>query len=338
MLTLKAGVAAPIVLDTNPDRTDITAENIHLTYVESGTTNVPSDVTGFTHKGNGAYEYMLTINAVGYYRLAVIVPGNETYEETTINMTVLVQNASIDDVYTKLTTVDGKIDSIKTQVDLLDEASMNGLNDAITAVQNKLTDITTLINDENDPGVTSLKELLLSLSDSVGSSNNSLAAIQDYINVAVADIQNMIAGTELLQDGSPNPFYGNTNVDVMDSIAAMGVTLQQASDAAKTAVLDAITAAKNSLTADIADVETIVLANKALLENDVYGLGKLMTTLETVKSSATTNFTSLTNDLSSVSTSINDMHTAISSKLDSIETKVDTLTTITKRTQQTRIV
>lgn len=340
MFTVKAGIAFPLTLDTIPDRTDITPESFVVKYSLANSTNVPTVSTGTTvEKGDGAYVHMLTINQVGYYTINVLVPGDgSTYEDDNVNISVLVTNATVDDVYDYVAVVDGKIDSIKSQVDLLDEATLNGLNSQIGQVQTKLADITALISDENDPGITSLKELLQQLSDSVGGSNNTLSAIQTYITQATDDIENMIAGTDTLADGSPNPFKGNTNIDIMAALSSMGVTLQQAIDAAKTAVEAKIDAAKAELVDDIAAVQAVVDANQDLLESDVFGLAKLMTTLEAFKTAETNHFTSVTSDLSAISTAISTMNAAMSTKLDNIETKIDTVTSYVKRRQQTRIV
>ena len=340
MTTVKARVAFPITLDTIPDRMDILPENIVIKYSIANSTNTPTVSNAVTSvKGDGAYVHMLTINQVGYYTVNVLVPGDgATYEDDNVNMTVLVTNATVDDVYTLVGTVDGKIDAIKSQVDLLDEETLNGLNTQITALQTKLNDITALIADENDPAITSLQELLAHLSDSVGSSNSSLAAIDSYIRAATDDIENMIAGTETLADGSPNPFFGNTNVDIMDALNAIGVTLQQSIDSAKTAVEAKIDVAKAALATDIAAVQAVVDANKDLLESDVFGLAKLMTTLEAFKTAETNHFTTVVSDLSALSTAISGFNSGINAKLDTIEGKVDVITTYVKKRQVTRIV
>lgn len=282
---------------------------------------------------------MATINQVGYYTVNVFLPGDGvTSDDENISTTVLVTNASVDDVYALVGTVDGKIDAIKSQVDLLDEETLNGLNSQIGNVQTKLQDIVALISDENDAGITSLKELLAQLSTSVAGSNSSLSAIQSYITAATDDIENMIKGTDTLADGSVNPFKGNTNIDIMEALNSLGVTLQQSVSDAETAVLAKIDLAKADLVTDIAAVQAVTDANSDLLSSDVYGLAKLMTTLDTFKSAETTHFTTVVDAINAISTASNGSTGALSTKLDTIETKVDEVKAIVKKTASAKIV
>ena len=340
MMTVKAGIAFPLQLDTTPDRVTIAPEDIIVKYSLANSSNTPTVSTGTTvTKENGNYVHMLTINQTGYYTVNVFLPGDGvTSDDENISVTALVTNATVDDVYTLVGTVDGKIDAIKSQVDLLDEATLNGLNTEITNVQTKLQDIVALISDENDAGITSLKELLQQLSTSVAGSNSSLTAIDGYIRAATDDIENMIAGTEFLADGSANPFYGNTNVDIMDALNALGVTLQQSVDDAKTAVLSKVDDAKLELAGDIAAVQAVVDANADLLESDVFGLAKLMTTLEAFKSAESNHFTTVVDALDSISQALSTTNGGLASKLDSIESKIDVVTTIVKKTATAKIV
>ena len=340
MITVKAGVPFPLALDTTPDRATITPESIIVKYSLANSTNVPTVSDGTTTvKGEGAYVHMATINQTGYYLVNVFLPGDGvTSTDENINISVCVTNATVDDVYSLVGTVDGKIDAIKSQVDLLDETTLNGLNDQIGTVQTKLQDIVALISDENDAGITSLKELLQQLSTSVAGSNSSLTAIQSYITAATDDIENMIAGTEFLADGSANPFFGNTNIDLMEALNAMNVTLQQAIDDAQIAVIAKIDEAKAALALDMAAIKTVCDANESLLESDVFGLAKLMTTVETFKSAETTHFTTVIDALNAISSATGNTNSAISSKLDTIETKIDTVTTIVKKNSTTKIV
>ena len=339
MITVKAGVAFPISLDTTPDRV-VVPENILVKYSLANSTNTPTLSAGTTTaKGDGAYVHMATINQVGYYLVNVFLPGDGvTSDDENINLSVLVTNATVDDVYTLVGTVDAKIDAIKTQVDLLDEATLNALNSEIGLVKTKLTDIVALISDENDAGITSLKELLQQLSTSVAGSNSSLTAIDGCIRAATDDIENMIAGTEFLANGSPNPFFGNTNVDIMDALNAMGVTLQQAIDDAKASVLTKIDDAKALLAADIAAVQAVVDANSDLLSSDVFGLAKLMSTLEAFKSAETNHFTTVVDAINAISTALSGTNSGLASKLDTIETKIDVVTTIVKKNASAKIV
>lgn len=340
MMTVKAGIAFPLQLDTTPDRATIAPEDIIVKYSLANSTNIPTASVGSTiTKDNGNYVHMLTINQVGYYTVNVFLPGDGlTSDDENISVTVLVTNATVDDVYTLVGTVDGKIDAIKSQVDLLDEATLNGLNAQIGTVQTKLSDIVALISDENDAGITSLKELLQQLSTSVGASNSSLSAIQSYITAATADIENMIKGTDTLADGSANPFKGNTNIDIMDALSAMGVTLQQAIDDAQTAVLAKIDTAKAELAVDIAAVQAVADANSDLLSSDVYGLAKLMTTLDAFKSAESNHFTTVVDAIDAISQALSTTNGGLSSKLDTIESKVDEVKAIVKKVGSVKIV
>lgn len=340
MMTVKAGIPFPLQLDTTPDRATIAPEDIIVTYSLANSTNTPTTSSGNTIvKDNGNYVHMATINQNGYYTVNVFLPGDGvTSDDENISTTVLVTNATVDDVYTLVGTVDGKIDAIKTQVDLLDEETLNALNTQINSVQTKLQDIVSLISDENDAGITSLKELLTQLSTSVAGSNSSLTAIQSYITAATDDIENMIKGTDTLADGSANPFKGNTNIDIMEALNSLGVTLQQAISDAETAVLAKISESQTAISTLLDSIQTAVDSNKSLLESDVYGLAKLMTTMEAFKSAETNHFTTVIDAIDAISTASSGSTAALSSKLDTIETKVDEVKAIVKKTATAKIV
>ena len=190
----KAGLPFPMFVDSNPDRTILVSE-LHAKYRVAGTANAYVAFPGtFSATGQpGSYVLVGSIGAAGYYEVAIhidaSVDGLYPAEEITAMITVV--NATTDDIYTQLTTTNATIDAIKTQVDLLDESTVNGINAAVLAVDAKLTTLSALINDENDPAITSLRELLADLAGSTSSSSSALTAINNYIKAATDDIENM---------------------------------------------------------------------------------------------------------------------------------------------------
>lgn len=96
--------------------------------------------------------------------------------------------------------------------------------------------------------------------------------------------------------------------------------------------------AKLELAGDIAAVQAVVDANADLLESDVFGLAKLMTTLEAFKSAESNHFTTVVDALDSISQALSTTNGGLASKLDSIESKIDVVTTIVKKTATAKIV
>lgn len=341
----KSGIAFPIGIDTNPDRA-IDAANVVITYVKSGTLNSPVTVAGtFYHDANGSYRKMVTINEPGYFDIDVTIPASTDYSEVNgtgypaekISQSIYIANTTVDDVYTYLTDLGVKIDSVKSQVDVLDEATLNTLNDKVLNIQTMLTTVTDLINDENDNGIISLKELLAELSASVDGSNNAITAINGYIDAATDDIERMIAGTATLADGSANPFFGKTTHDVYDALVALGTSLTEANTVMKTSIENKITEAKVEINGKIDTVTAIVNANQNLLENETYGLSKIMDSLTTLRTSESNNFTSLKDDLTTLSTDITSLGSVINGKLDNIQSSINVLNNKVGRTSSTKI-
>lgn len=343
----KSGIAFPIGIDINPDRA-IDAANIVITYVKSGTLYAPVTVNGtFYHDANGLYRKMVSIDEPGYFDIDVTIPASNDYSEVNgtgypaekISQSIYIANATVDDVYSYLTdlgiNLGIKIDSVKSQVDVLDEATLNNLNDKVINIQAKLETVTALINDENNDGILSLKELLAELSTS--GSNNAITAINGYIDAATDDIERMVAGTETLADGTPNPFFGKTTHDIYDGLVGLGAALADADTFMKTLIENKITEAKVEINGKIDTVTAIINANQDLLENETYGLSKIMESLTTLRTSESNNFTSLKDDLTALYTDITSLGSVINGKLDNIQSSINVLNNKVRRTSSTKI-
>ena len=321
----KAGIPFPLYVDTNPDRT-IDVADISAKYRIAGSSDAYVPFTGaFAATGqDGSYVKMVSIGAAGYYEIAISIDesADTVYPAEEITGTATLVNATTDDIYNQLVTTNGTIDAIKAQVDTLDETTVNGINDAVASVDAKLTTLTALINDENDPAITSLRELLQDLSGSTDSANSALTAIDTYIKDATDDIENMIAGTDTLASGAVNPFKGNTNIDIMNQLTSVNQFLSDAMNTAKVAIQDDITAARTALANAISDVQTIVDANQDTLVHAVHGLPAIMTKLTATKAELTQGISDIQSDISDVSNLIDTVNNGLHTKLDS--NKADT--------------
>ena len=337
----KAGIPFPIYVDTNPDRA-IEVTDIVAKYRTAGTADAYVTFSGsFSATGqDGSYVQMGSIGSAGYYELAITIAASSDgmYPAEEITGMVTVVNATTDDIYNQLVTTNGTIEAIKAQVDTLDEATVNGINDAVAAVDAKLSVLTELINDENDPAITSLRELLNDLATSTDSANSALSAIDTYIKNATDDIENMIAGTPLLADGTANPFAGNTNIDIMNQLTSINQFLSDKLEAAKVAVQDDIAAARTALATAIADVQTVVDANQATLEHSVHGLAAIMTKLTATKTELTTGVSDITADIAAVSDLIDSVNTAVHTKLDAIKSDTGAIITKLDKRVNTRVI
>ena len=337
----KAGIPFPIYVDTNPDR-PIDVADISIKYRTAGTVDayVPLSGSPVATGQPGSYCQMGSIGSAGYYEIAITIAASSdgTFPAEEITGMATVVNATTDDIYTQLLTTNGTIDDIKAQVDLLDEETVNGLNAAVLAVDAKLSTLTELINDENDPAITSLRELLHDLANSTDSANSALTAIDTYIKAATDDIENMIAGRDTLADGSVNPFKGKTTIDIMNQLTSVNQFLSDKLEAAKVAIQDDITATRTALANAIDEVEVLVTANKDTLEHSVHGLAAIMTKLTATKTEITSGVSNLTSDIAAVSDLIDSVNTAIHAKLDLIKTNTDTIITKLDKRNNTRVI
>lgn len=323
----KALVPFPIIIDTEPDRN--LGDGIVVTYVEAGTQNTPTQVAGdFVNAGvPGSYENQATINKAGNYKLNVKIPADDKYKEVNRTLTIQIMNASIDDIYNAVKVNESKLDTLQETVDQLDIETLNNLDEMATQIENKLTTLSTMLLDENDPALTSLKELLNMIKESGDANSSLLSQIDSYIKAATDDLEKMIRGDELLTNGNPNPFYGKTNAHIFDALTAMNTFITDTVNAAELAVSNKVEAARSELKTISDEIKSLVENNKAQLEHDVHGLAAIMTAVQTADSESKTGQSNLASDIQNVHTAVQSLSTSVHNKLDTIKSGVDDIKT-----------
>lgn len=335
----KAGISFPVYVDTVPDRViadgQITASYRKANSGENTFTPIaaPANPTG----QDGTYEIMVTIPTKGFYQLAIDVAADDNYEAEKITTSVQVLDASVDDVSEKIDAAVLKIDNIQSQVDVLDEATVNSIKAAVDGLEVKLTTLTELVNDENDPGITSLRELLNDLATSVDSNQSLLGAIQTFITDSTDDIEKMIRGDEFLTSGAANPFYGNTNVDIMNTLQSMNTFINDKLNTVKNAIEGKIEDARAEVIAAVAEVNTIVTSNQTILNHDVNGLAAIKTKLESTSVDLNDGVTSLTQDIQSVSTQLTTINSQLHTKIDALKADTEELLARSSKKTNTKV-
>lgn len=322
--------AFPIIIDRTPD-TAINFEDVVVQYKKS---NAAGDMLtaniDFSELVTGSYIGEMALPDAGTYALNVVVPTvmpDGAVNNQNITTTVVVANSSIDLVQNSINAAVVKIDSIKSQVDLLDEDSLNTLKGATDSITTQLTSITELINDENNDGIVSLKELLKQLADATDGNKALLSAIQGYVTAATDDIEHILRGSDKLADGTDNPFKGNTNIDIMNQVEAVGTAIKSQLDSVKAIITDAITAAKNELLTAVAGARGVVEANKDLLSHADFGLAQIKTVIDGLKAGNTDSLRDIQTDVTTVITNLSAFKNELVSKIDAVKGDTESIKT-----------
>ena len=141
----KAGVEFYPGVGVSPDLTGL-ANTMSAKYKLHGSATYTNVSAPFVENNPGTYSVPVTISAVGDYQF--IIESTDSNIEN-LEGNILVTAASIDDVNNAVTNLQSDIDSIKTQVDLLDEASVNNIGSQLTNVSKTVDQIKTLIDNDN---------------------------------------------------------------------------------------------------------------------------------------------------------------------------------------------
>jgi len=142
----KAGVAFYPGVGVSPDLTGL-ASTISLKYKMRGDTVFTTSTAAFTEENPGTYTTPLTLSIVGDY--IVIIESTDPKIEN-LEGNVIVTSASIDDVNNAVTALQSDMTAVKTQVDLLDEASVNNLSASLAGVSDTVNNINKLMNDSSN--------------------------------------------------------------------------------------------------------------------------------------------------------------------------------------------
>jgi hypothetical protein len=338
-MSKKAGVPFSVGIQVDSSLTGLSA-TLAAKYKLDGSADEFTVVEGtFSEETPGFYSIPMTIAAKGVY--LVNISSSDAAISPVSNYAV-VNGVNIDDINDAIAVAQGDITAIKSQVDALDESVVNGISDKVTALDAKLTDLGVLLTDENDPAVTSLKELLLQITEAGSDRDGVLSTLTNFTD----DIEIMLRGDEFLSDGvTANPFYGKTTADVYDSLQEATSYIHGAVSDIKTQIIADAQATRDLLVQKIADVKTLVEANQSELGNVDYGLSALKAALvtitentststedllEAINESETTVITTLHSDRDVILGALNDgtnglaaIKSAVMTKLDTIESKVD---------------
>jgi len=295
----KAGIEYLIGRDLNPDFTGL-ADTFSAKYKLKGDTDW-TDVEGsFEEDGAGVYRLPITYPSKGVY--TVLIESTDARVNTMSALTI-VDDASIDDVKEVVDALVTTLDAVKTQVDTLDEETVNGISDKVIAVDDKLVELKGLLSDTDDDAVVSLRELLQDITDAGSDRDGVISALTGYTD----GVEAMLQGLEYV-DADGNTVSADDSYGLKD-------------------IYDAITAGNDDSTvADKVDaVKAVVDANKALLEDDTYGLSKLKDLIdhcETVSLAKGDDIIAILND---EDTGIVALRDSLQTKLDSMDSKLDTI-------------
>lgn len=346
MIVKKQNISFPIYVDIGPDQVGLEAtftakfrdqKSTGAFAVLPGTFVAVPDAPGF-YKLNG-----VTFSTVGVYEV-IVSSTEESVEDVPMLIDVVV--ASTDDIYAEILLVKAAADSIKTQVDVLDETALNEVNGKVTSIQNKLTELQALLTDTDNDAITSLKEFLIDISNATAAGNTVLSVLEGYTD----DIEAMLRGDAKLKDGSDNPLFGNTNVDIMNLLRTTSSFLDSAVTSAKTAILNDAQSKYNTIVTKLTAVSTAIQGNADLLNNNTYGLEALKDLLTTINSNTAGGTQSIIDLLESPSVGLEAIKNALTSaiaavgakvdavgvKVDNVGDKIDTLSTTFKATRTVR--
>lgn len=299
----KAGIQFYPALDLDANAIGL-ASTLSLKYKLRGVDTDYTVATGtFSEDAPGLYSIPLTLNAAGDY--SVIIESTDSSIAAKAG-NLIVTNATIDDVKVL---VDGLIvtaNGMKTQIDSLDETELNTVKEALDSLAGNVSALTTIINSEDSgDAIVSLRELLQDIS-AAGSNQDAVIAAFNAANIKqFGDIKAMLNGDEFLSDGTTaNPLFGKGLDEVFAEIVA-----------SKLAVLAAISG-----------VQTVVNANKALLEHSFYGLSAIKHTVvdmsNFVISLLDTGFSSIVSDLAKEAAEIK---TLLVSRFDVVDAKLNVI-------------
>lgn len=231
---------------------------------------------------------------------------------------VEVTKYNIDEVRDAVAVAQEGINDIKSKIDTLDAGTMDIITEKTAQLSDAIQTINTLISDtDGSNGITSLTELLKELKDAGSNRDSIINVLGDILKGYTDDIENMINGTEFLQDGvTPNPFHGNNNKDIHDTLKNAKQSIEATINSTKEFLVQDAETKYQDVKTRLVEITTLVTYNKGMLDNTTYGLEAIKNKLN----STDTDMKALFEDADSALTSAKD---ALMTKLDSIENKVD---------------
>lgn len=337
----KVGVPFYAKIDTNKDLIG-KAANFRLKYIEdsSGTvTDVDTDGSTWSEVqvggvGIGIYTCAITISSAGDY---TVIAENSVDGMQNIAFPVEVTAAGIDDIKALIDALQTDVTNINTQVDLLDEAELNGISEQITAMNTTVNNINTLIEDD------SIADLVVSGDETV-------------LFVPAANVTGDTSGATGVVDSSS--FDGTNTIVVLTSSTGTFTVGETVNDGTNTttgtvvgggsnainSVMEFVEAINNALTgggsaldvlAGYTDNLELMLEGKqyvdttgaTVLEADSYGLSEIyakITANGVDIAAANTALSDATTGLAAIKSAITTAQTSIEGKIDAQTTTIQT--------------
>jgi hypothetical protein len=302
-------------------------------------TEVWAPVTGpFVEATPGYYVAPVTLETAGLYQFRFVStdPRIGTHEGK-----VECSFASIDDIKNLIDTVQSDVSAIKTQVDILDEATINGLSAKVDIVDGKLLDLLAIVDDTSNPAIVSLRELLNDITAAENTEGSVLDTLSNTLFTSNEMLTAMIRGDANWTVGGvtdANPFFGKTTHDIYDLLVSVRATLLTELGTVEAGISANISVAKDAVINSVNAVKTVVDANSAQLTDSAHGLAALKSMLDGINtnidngSAGTDSIISIlngaTDGLAAIKTAIMDKLTIMDGKLDSIAGSVSSTTEV----------
>lgn len=320
----KAGIEFRPAIIVGPDITGIANTFSGKYRLEGALADAWTDFpTAFSEEKPGVYSSPLTIATEGVYLISI--SSTDTRIDDSDGY-VTVTAASIDDVATAIANAQADITSIKGQVDILDEATVNTIKDAVVAVDDKLVELTGLVSDVNDPAIVSLRELLNDITSAGSARDSVIGALSATLVNATDDLEAMVRGDEFLSDGTTaNPFHGKATKDIYDKLVDTTNFLHGSITEAKNVIITNADNNKAEILNAITTAQNVVEANKGLLESSTSGLQAIKNAVDALSSANGDDTAAITAILEDANTGLAAIKTAIMDKLVVIEGKIDTI-------------
>lgn len=326
----KAGVTFYPVVDIGPDITGLAATFTFKYKLQSATDWIVVPGT-FVEMAPGAYTIPVTVATAGLYHVRV-----ETTEETLEDVSdeITVTSVNIDDINAAIAAAQADITAIKGQVDTLDEAALNTVQTKVDGLAASLASLETLLLDDSNPAIVSLKELIQTIVDSQSVGKTVLDALTSYTD----DIENAIMGSDTLKDGSVNPFKDKTGHHIYDLLVTTSQYLGGAITTAQSAIVADAQATRDLVLTKIAAVKAVVDSNASSLSNVGYGLPALKILLDDILSNTAGGTQSVIDVLNDSENGLVKIKSLIELGFAGVNTKLDTISSKLTSSRTTRLI
>jgi len=238
----KVGIPFNPGVGVDPDLTGL-ASTFTASYRLEGSNSAFTTVSGtFTEEYAGFYTVPVTINAPGSYLFR--------FESTDTRIGihegyVQVTNTSLDDLQTTIDNVASDLASVKTQVDLLDEATLNSLSGEIGTLQGTVDQVNKLMKDTTD----------------------------QYVEVTGDETALLVNGVTITgsTSGATGAVYGNPTYDSVADVTKVTLTNTTGTYQIGETVTDGTTTSTGTITTTTTNIvnsvyEFVDQINKALLD------------------------------------------------------------------------